>query len=134
VRDGTADVCLEQGRPMRTRARFVAALVAGTMLSGSAAVGRAQSGAAPGCPPSNDPLQLCLSVRPAPRLGSVVDPAAYKYPFHDPVMATITVAALNPDGVTPGLKREVLHVPVVRGRDHLPLLEGRADASVAFYR
>jgi len=119
---------------MRTRARFVAALVAGTVLSGSAAVGRAQSGAAPGCPPSNDPLQLCLTVRPAHRLGRVVDPATYAYPFHDPVMATITVAALNPDGVTPGLKREVLHVPVVRGRDHLPLLEGRADASLAFYR
>jgi hypothetical protein len=58
----------------------------------------------------------------------------YKYPYHDPYLATITTAILNADGHTPGLKREVVHVPVLPGRDRLPTLEGRGDLSVALYR
>ncbi len=58
----------------------------------------------------------------------------YKYPFRDPYLATITTAMLNPDGLTPGVKREVVHVPVLPGRNHLPSLEGRGEASVALYR
>ena len=58
----------------------------------------------------------------------------YRYPFRDPYLATVTIAMLNADGLTPGLKRQVVHVPVLPGRNHLPGLEGRGEASVALYR
>ena len=58
----------------------------------------------------------------------------YKYPYHDPYLATITTAILNADGHTPGVKRQVVHVPVLPGRNGLPTLEGRGDLSVALYR
>jgi hypothetical protein len=68
------------------------------------------------------------------RLGRAVDPADYKYQFHDPYLATMTAGAMTPDGITRGVKREVVHVPVVPGRDRLPMLEGRGEVSVALYR
>jgi hypothetical protein len=59
---------------------------------------------------------------------------AYAYPYRDPYLATITAAALNPDGLTPGLKRQVVHVPVLPERNDVPTLEGRGEVSVALYR
>ncbi len=58
----------------------------------------------------------------------------YKYPYRDPYLATITTAILNADGHTAGLKRQVVHVPVLPDRNRLPTLEGRGDLSVALYR
>lgn len=57
----------------------------------------------------------------------------YTYPYHDPYLATVTGAALNADGLTPGIKRQVVHVPVLPDRDKLPQLEGRGELSVALY-
>src|SRR5262249_7384274 len=54
--------------------------------------------------------------------------------YRDPYLRTITAAALDPDGLTPGLKRQVVHVPVLPGRNNLPTLEGRGEVSVALYR
>ena len=59
---------------------------------------------------------------------------SYAYPYDDPYLATITIAVLNADGLTPGLKRQVVHVPVLPDRNRLPSLEGRGDLSVALYR
>jgi hypothetical protein len=50
----------------------------------------------------------------------------YKYPFRDPYVATVTVAILNGDGLTPKPKRPVVHVPGLPGRNHVPALEGLA--------
>lgn len=50
-----------------------------------------------------------------------------KYPYHDPYLATITTAILNADGLTPGLKRRMVHVPVLRDSNRLPSLEGRGE-------
>ena len=58
----------------------------------------------------------------------------YNYPYHDPYVATVTTAILNGEGDTPRLKRQVLHVPGLAGRNRLPSLEGRGELSVAFYR
>lgn len=58
----------------------------------------------------------------------------YAFPYHDPYVATVTGAVLNGDGRTPGLKREVVHVPVLSGRNELPGLEGRGALSIALYR
>jgi hypothetical protein len=58
----------------------------------------------------------------------------YKYPFHDPYVATITSAILNSDALAHRPKREVVHVPGLPGRDAVPLLEGRDGLSVALYR
>lgn len=118
---------------MRTGIRFTAGMVAGALLLGSVTIARPQgapAAAPPACPPSDEPLQLCLGRSPA-RLGRVVDPAEYAFPFHDPYLATVTAAVLNP-GVR--IRREIVHVPVLPGRDDLPLLEGRGGASVALYR
>jgi pimeloyl-ACP methyl ester carboxylesterase len=57
----------------------------------------------------------------------------YKFPYRDPYLATITTAVLNADGHTPGAKRQVVHVPVLPGRNGLPTLEGRGNLSVALY-
>jgi len=73
----------------------------------------------------------------------VAVPAAaqdYNYPYRDPYLATVTGATLNADGLTPGIKRQVVHVPVLPDRDHLPglaVLPGlapRGALSVALYR
>jgi len=128
---------------MRVRTGFTAGLVAAALCAGAAtaqpqsppsspqsppAAGRDQA-----CPPSSDP-SLCLGYRPYGGLGRTLDPAEYPYPFQDPYLATMTAAGLSPDGVTRGAKREVVQVPVLPGRDGVPLLEGRGTASVALYR
>ena len=73
----------------------------------------------------------------------VAVPAAaddYNYPYRDPYLATVTGATLNADGLTPGIKRQVVHVPVLPDRDNLPGLAGlpglapRGALSVALYR
>jgi hypothetical protein len=53
---------------------------------------------------------------------------------HDPYLATVTTAILNADRLHPRLKREIVHVPALPGRNQLPALEGRGNLSVAFYR
>jgi hypothetical protein len=68
------------------------------------------------------------------RLGRSIDPADYNYQFHNPYLATITAGSMNPDGRTPGVKREIVRVPGLPGRDRVPMLEGRDEVSVALYR
>src|SRR5499426_3500601 len=64
----------------------------------------------------------------------------YDYPYRDPYLATVTGATLNADGLTPGIKRQVVHVPVLLDRDNLPGLAGlpglapRGALSVALYK
>ena len=58
----------------------------------------------------------------------------YKYPFHDPYLATVTTAILDGDALPHRPKREVVHVPGLPGRNAVPLLEGRDELSVALYR
>ena len=58
----------------------------------------------------------------------------YNYPYRDPYLATVTGAALNADGLTPGIKRQVVHVSILPGRDKLPNLEGKGELSVALYQ
>ena len=58
----------------------------------------------------------------------------YAYPYRDPYVATVTTAILNADRLRPRLKREILHVPALPGRNGLPSLQGRGTLSVAFYR
>jgi hypothetical protein len=65
---------------------------------------------------------------------SPVEGHEYRYPYRDPYLATVTTAILNADGMTPRLKREAIHVPVLAGRSQLPALEGRGDVSVVLYR
>ena len=67
-------------------------------------------------------------------LWSAAEAGEFKYPYHDPYLATITTAILNSDGLNPGLTREVVHVQVLPDRNGLPTLEGRAKLSVALYR
>jgi hypothetical protein len=135
-----------RSRQMGMRKRSISVIVASAMLFGSVAMAQPQrppdttgsvvpgqttsSTAIVSCPPS----QLCLEYQPADRPGRAIDPSAYKYPFHDPYVATITAGALSPDGVTPGVTREMVHVPLLRRVDPPPLLKGRDEASVALYR
>lgn len=70
---------------------------------------------------------LCLS-------WSSAEADDYKYPFHDPYVATVTTAILDGEGATHRPKREVIRVPGLPGRDAVPLLEGRDALSVALYR
>ena len=63
---------------------------------------------------------------------SSLEGAEYKYPYHDPYLATATIAILNDDG--PRLQSQVVHVPGLPGRNQLPSLEGRGDVSIALYR
>ena len=72
-------------------------------------------------------IAICLS-------WSSVAAEDYAYPYHDPYVATITAAILNGDAFAPRLKRQVIHVPGLRGRNQLPSLEGRGDLSVALHR
>ena len=51
----------------------------------------------------------------------------YSYPYRDPYLATVTGAALNADGLTPGIKRQVVHVSILPDRDKLPKLEGKGS-------
>ena len=120
---------------MRARIGFIAGFVAVVLsASGTSAQAPGRPGYAdPACSPSNEALQLCYRP-PLDRLGRTIDPAEYQYQFPDPYLATITAAALNPDGLTRGIKREAVHVPVVPGRDQLPMLKGRGEVSVSLYR
>jgi len=58
----------------------------------------------------------------------------YNYPYRDPYLATVTGASLNADGLTPGIKRQVVHVSILPNRDKLPKLEGKGELSVALYQ
>jgi len=60
--------------------------------------------------------------------------ADYKYPYHDPYLATATSAILSDNGATPRVDSTIVHVPGLPGRNRLPTLEGRGDVSLAFYR
>jgi len=57
----------------------------------------------------------------------------YRYPYHDPYLATATSAILNADRLSPR-PRQVVHIPGLSGRNRLPGLEGRGSLSVALYR
>jgi len=57
-----------------------------------------------------------------------------QFPYPDPYLATVTGTALNADGLTPGIKREVIAVPILADRDRLPGLEGRGALNIALYR
>ena len=63
-----------------------------------------------------------------------MDAGDYNYPYRDPYLATVTTAILNADRLRPRLKRQVVHVPGLPGRNQLPSLQGRGSLSVAFYR
>ena len=77
--------------------------------------------------PSTRVLDLSLS-------RNTMDPAGSGYPYRDPIVATISGAVVNADGITPGAKRQVVHVQVLPDRNQLPGLEGRGVVSVALYR
>jgi hypothetical protein len=72
-------------------------------------------------------IVLCLSL-------SSIEAAEYKYPYHDPYLATATTAILNDDGLTPRLKSQLVRVPGLPDRNQLPSLEGRGEVSAALYR
>ncbi len=106
---------------MGKRIGFAASWLAATLLVSVCAFGRAQGSA------QTDAPVVCRSSGPGAA-------ATYGFPYSDPYLATVTSAALNADGLTPGLKREVVRVPVLPGRNRLPSLEGRGELSVALYR
>lgn len=54
--------------------------------------------------------------------------------LRDPYLATTTAAILNADRLRPRLKREIVHVAGLPGRNQVPALEGRGNLGVAFYR
>ncbi|HSK30047.1 MAG TPA: hypothetical protein VLA17_08800 [Candidatus Limnocylindria bacterium] len=60
--------------------------------------------------------------------------ADYKYPYHDPYLATATVAILSDEGATARRESTILRVPGLPGRNHLPPLEGRGHVSLSLYR
>ena len=72
-------------------------------------------------------ITLCLS-------WSSIEAAEYKYPYHDPYLATATTAIFCDDGPTPRLESKIVHVPGLPGRNQLPSLAGRGDVSIALYR
>jgi hypothetical protein len=72
-------------------------------------------------------ITLCLS-------WSSVEAAEYKYPYHDPYLATATTAIFSDDGPNPRLESQIVHVPGLPGRNQLPSLEGRGNVSIALYR
>jgi hypothetical protein len=72
-------------------------------------------------------IALCLSP-------GTVQAEGYGYPYRDPYLATVTTAILNADDMVPRLKREAIHVRVLPGRSHLPVLEGRDKVSMTLYR
>src|SRR5919106_3828625 len=72
-------------------------------------------------------ITLCLS-------WTSIEAAEYKYPYHDPFLATATTAILNDEGLTPRLKSQAVRIPGIPNRNQLPSLEGRGELSVALYR
>lgn len=121
----------------RTLIRTCAGLLGALLILGAVTVaatqGRAGDCARGSTGSGEETRQGCLSWRSSAAVAAAPT-ASYDYPYRDPYLATITAAVLNPDGLTPGLKREVIRVPVLPGRDRLPALEGRGDMSVTFYR
>ncbi len=67
-------------------------------------------------------------------LWSSVGAQDYKYPHHDPYLATFTAAILDADRITPRHKRLLVHVPVLPNRSQVAALDGRSELSVALYR
>ena len=67
-------------------------------------------------------------------LTASTEAAEYKYPYHDPYLATATVAILSDDGATKRVDSTIVHVPGLPGRNNLPDLEGRGDVSLSVYR
>ena len=65
---------------------------------------------------------------------SSVEAEDYKYPYHDPYLATATSAILDADDRNPRIKRQLVHVPGLPGRNQLPSLEGRGDVRLTLYR
>jgi hypothetical protein len=63
-----------------------------------------------------------------------VEAEDYKYPYHDPYLATATSAILDADDRNPRIKRQLVHVPGLPGRNQLASLEGRGDVRVTLYR
>ena len=63
-----------------------------------------------------------------------LEAAVYKYPYHDPYLATVTSAILNDARLTPRIKSQIVHVPGLPGRNQLPSLEERGQVGVALYR
>jgi hypothetical protein len=112
---------------MEPRGALAAGLLAGMVLGSHVTGTEAQT------QPNVRPKATVVDRVSGTRLGDA-RPAEYGYPFRDPYLATMTAALLNADGLTPGLKRQVVHVPVLSGRNHLPGLEGRGEVSVALYR
>jgi hypothetical protein len=72
-------------------------------------------------------ILLCLS-------WNSIEAAEYKYPYHDPYLATATTAILNDEGLTPRLKSQTVRIPGIPDRNQLPSLEGRGEVSIALYR
>jgi hypothetical protein len=64
----------------------------------------------------------------------LAEAAEYQYPFHNPYLATATIALLGDDSDTPRGNSRIVHVPGLPGRNNLPGVQGRGDLSVAFYR
>ena len=62
-----------------------------------------------------------------------IQAAEYKYPYHDPYLATATTAILSSDGATVPVDSRILRVPGLPGRNGLPGLEGRGHVSLALY-
>jgi len=63
-----------------------------------------------------------------------IEAADYKFPYRDPYLATATTAILSDDGATARVTSTIVRVPGLPGRNNLPDLEGRGDASLALYR
>ena len=63
-----------------------------------------------------------------------IEAADYKYPYHDPYLATATTAILSDDGATASVNSTIVHVPGLPGRNNLPTLDGRGDVGLALYR
>ena len=81
------------------------------------------------------PSNGCAGATPvATKVVNVGGRPDYRYPYRDPYVATITSAVMNAHGLTPGIKRQVVHVPGLPGRNDLPSVEGRGQVSVALYR
>jgi hypothetical protein len=108
---------------MGTRTALIAGLLVGTVLGSPMTAAAAQERPADS-----------LALAPVERTVGSERPRGYQYPYDDPYLATMTIAVLNANGLTPGLKRHVVHVPVLPGRNDLPSLEGRGEVSVALYR
>ncbi|HEX9284505.1 MAG TPA: hypothetical protein VF879_02450 [Nitrospirales bacterium] len=70
---------------------------------------------------------VCLSWSP-------VGAQDYKYPYHDPYVATATTAILNSDRFTSRLKHQVVRLPGLSGRNQLPPVEGRGEVNLLLYR